>query len=186
MTSQLVPILQTDRLIMRGPGRADFKDCVEMWSSPATTQFIGGRAFTSEEVWSRMLRYTGHWALLGFGYWLVCEKVSQAFVGEVGFANFERDLTPSLGDAPEAGWAVTPRARGRGYAREASAAAQAWIDDVYGARRTVCLIDRDNAVSQGIAARCGYQVWSEARYHDAQVLLLERTAPAPSPQVDSL
>jgi RimJ/RimL family protein N-acetyltransferase len=168
------PILTTDRLELRGHRKGDLKDCIEMWSNPAVTRYIGGRAFTPEEVWTRMLRYVGHWTLLGFGYWLVCERNSGAFVGEVGFANFERDLNPSFGEAPEAGWITTPAARGRGYVLEALAAAHTWINEEYGARRTVCMIDHDNAISQHIAARCGYSVWSDTSYHGTPVQLYER------------
>jgi RimJ/RimL family protein N-acetyltransferase len=168
------PVLQTARLTLRGHRRDDLKDCIAMWSNPAVTRYIGGRAFTPEEVWTRVLRYVGHWSMLGFGYWLVSETATGAFVGEVGFANFERDLTPSLGEAPEAGWIVTPEARGRGYALEAIGAAHGWINDVFGARRTVCMIDHDNVISQGIAAKCGYRAWVEASYHGTPVALYER------------
>jgi RimJ/RimL family protein N-acetyltransferase len=176
MRAEPIPVLQTERLILRGHQRSDLKDCIEMWSNPGVTRYIGGRAFTPEEVWSRILRYVGHWALLGFGYWLVSEKSSGAFVGEVGFANFERDLAPSLGDAPEAGWIVTPNARGRGYAREAIQAAHLWINTVHAAPRTVCMIDHDNVISQQIAASSGYSVWSETSYHGTPVRLYQRGA----------
>ncbi|HET8932041.1 MAG TPA: GNAT family N-acetyltransferase [Polyangiales bacterium] len=175
MSSQ-IPVLTTDRLSLREHRKSDLKDCLEMWSNPAITRYIAGRAFTREEVWTRILRYLGHWSLLGFGYWLVCERSSGAFVGEVGFANFEREVTPSLGDAPEAGWIVTPAARGQGYALEAIRAAHAWIDEVYGAKRTVCMIDHDNVISQHIARSCGYSVWSDASYHGTPVQLYERSS----------
>jgi RimJ/RimL family protein N-acetyltransferase len=181
MRAEPIPVLQTDRLILRGHQRSDLKDCIEMWSNPAVTRYIGGRAFTPEEVWTRILRYVGHWALLDFGYWLVSEKASGAFVGEVGFANFERNLLPTLGDAPEAGWIVTPSARGRGYAREAIAAAHVWINAVYGAQRTVCMIDHDNTISQQIAAGSGYRVWSETSYHGTPVRLYERSGSVLAP-----
>jgi RimJ/RimL family protein N-acetyltransferase len=176
MSQPAIPVLQTDRLTLRGHRREDLKNCIEMWTNPAVTRYIGGRAFTPEEVWTRILRYVGHWTLLGFGYWLVSDKASGAFLGEVGFANFERDLEPSFGDAPEAGWIVTPEARGRGYAMEAIRAAHAWINAAYPARRTVCMIDHDNVISHQIAQRCGYRVWSDTRYHGTPVQLYERLA----------
>jgi RimJ/RimL family protein N-acetyltransferase len=178
MHNRAIPVLQTERLVLRGHRRDDLKDCLEMWGNPAVTRYIGGRAFTREEVWTRLLRYLGHWSLLGFGYWLVTEKGSGAFVGEVGFADFERDLSPGFGAAPEAGWIVTPGARERGYATEAIRAAHTWINQTHGAQRTVCMIDHDNAVSQRIAERCGYRTWTEASYHGKPVMLYERdTAP---------
>jgi RimJ/RimL family protein N-acetyltransferase len=182
VNAHAIPVLQTERLILRGHQRHDLKDCVDLWSNPAVTRYIGGRAFTPEEVWSRILRYVGHWSLLSFGYWLVSEKASGAFVGEVGFADFERELVPSLGKAPEAGWIIAPEARGKGYAHEAIAAAHVWINDVYGASRTVCMIDHDNVISQQIARKHGYSVWSEASYHGTPVRLYERIVALPQPR----
>ena len=109
-----VPLMQTDRLVMRGHGLADYVDCLDLWTEPAVTRYIGGRPFSSEEVWGRLQRYVGHWSLLGYGYWLVAEKGTGAFVGEVGFADFKRQITPSFDGVPEIGWALLPTAQGKG------------------------------------------------------------------------
>ena len=77
-----------------------------MWSQPEVVRHIGGRPFTEEEVWGRVLRYIGHWTALDFGYWAIRDKESGRFVGEAGFADFKREITPSLGGAPEIGWAL--------------------------------------------------------------------------------
>ena len=49
---------------------------------------IGGKPFTREESWARLLRYGGLWSLLGYGYWAVRDKESGRFAGELGFAGF--------------------------------------------------------------------------------------------------
>ena len=175
MNPNEIPVLLTGRLTLRGHTPDDLAQCVALWSDAEVTRYIGGRPFTVEEVWTRMLRYVGHWALLGFGYWLVSETASGAFVGEVGFANFQRDLTPSFGAAPEAGWIIAPSARGRGYAMEALSAAHSWINQVYGAQRSVCMIDHDNVISQRIAAKLGYSEWAHTTYKATPVALYERT-----------
>ena len=59
-----------------------------MWADPQVTRFIGGKTLTEEESWTKFLRYAGLWPFLGFGYWVVEEKASLAFVGEIGFADF--------------------------------------------------------------------------------------------------
>lgn len=89
------------------------------------TRYIGGRPFTTEEVWTRLLRYAGHWELLGFGYWVAEEKSTGAFVGELGFADYQRDLSPRL-EVPEAGWVFVNAAHGKGYATEGVRAIHAW------------------------------------------------------------
>src|SRR4029077_6257721 len=64
-----VPVIETERLKMRGHRLADLNDCAAMWADPIVTRHIGGRPFSEEETWARFLRYAGHWSLMGFGYW---------------------------------------------------------------------------------------------------------------------
>ena len=64
-----VPVIETERLRLRGHTLADFADSAAMWAEDAVTRLLGGRPLTEEEVWTRLLRYVGHWALQGYGYW---------------------------------------------------------------------------------------------------------------------
>ena len=65
-----VPVIETARLKLRGHRLDDFTPCAAMWADPVVTRHIGGRPLSEEESWTRLLRYVGHWALLGFGYWV--------------------------------------------------------------------------------------------------------------------
>jgi RimJ/RimL family protein N-acetyltransferase len=168
------PTLETERLLLRGHVPDDFPESAAMWSDPEVTRYIGGRPFTDEEIWSRLLRYAGHWTLLGYGYWLVREKTSGRFVGEVGFADMKRPLEPSFGGAPEIGWVLQPWSHGRGYALEAVRAILAWGDQHFGAARTVCLIHPDNARSIRLAEKCGYREYARTSYHGGPTVLFER------------
>src|ERR1700729_2426842 len=86
-----VPILETERLILRAHGIDDFVHSAAMWADPEVTRYIGGKPLSEEETWARLLRYVGHWSLLGFGYWVVEEKATGNFAGEIGFADYKRD-----------------------------------------------------------------------------------------------
>src|SRR4051812_25000520 len=101
-------ILETDRLRLRGHEPGDLADCFAMWGNPEVTRFIGGKPSTRQQTWQRTLTYLGHWRAVGFGYWAVEEKASGRFVGELGFADFKREMEPSIEGVPELGWAVTP------------------------------------------------------------------------------
>jgi RimJ/RimL family protein N-acetyltransferase len=169
-------LLSTPRLTLRPHTLADYPDCHALWSDPAVTVHIGGRPFTREETWSRHLRYVGHWALLGFGYWVVRETSTGRFVGEVGFADFKRDLEPSLDGAPEAGWVLAPWSHGKGFATEAVRAALAWSDTELGAPRTVCIIDVGNTASVRVADKNGYREFGRANYKGADLILYERAS----------
>lgn len=169
------PRLETERLHLRGHRLADFGDCAAMWADPGVTRYIGGEPCTTEEVWSRMLRYVGHWSLMGFGYWALEDKASGRFVGEVGFADFRRDMTHSLEGVPEIGWVLAPWAHGRGLATEAARAAVAWGDAHFGPGPTACLIDPSNVASIRVAEKCGYRQIGQATYKGEPTLLFRRS-----------
>ena len=157
-----------------------------MWADPLVTRHIGGRPFSEEEVWARVLRYAGLWALLGYGYWVVRERASGRFVGEVGLADFRRDLTPPLDGAPEVGWALAPWAHGRGFATEAVSAAVAWGDahrppGTARPGRTVCLIAPANTASVRVAEKCGFREAARATYKGSDTLIFERVGARAAP-----
>ncbi|MBS0409347.1 MAG: GNAT family N-acetyltransferase [Proteobacteria bacterium] len=171
-----VPILETERLVLRGHALADFDDLVSLWSDEAVVRHIGGRASTAEECWSRLHRYRGHWALMGHGFWAITEKAGGRYVGDLGLADFRRGIQHPFVDSPEAGWALAPWSHGRGYASEALAAALAWGEGHFGSPRVWCIIDPDNAPSIRVAQRAGFERFGEARYHDDPTVVFVRGA----------
>jgi len=168
------PAVDTERLSLRAYTPADLAESFAMWSDPEVTRYVGGKPSTHEEVWSRLIRYAGHWALLGFGYWVVRETATGRFVGDVGLADFKRDLEPSFNGSPEAGWVLAPWSHGKGYATEATRAALAWAEANLGAPRTVCMIDVGNTASMRVAEKCGFREWRRASYKGASAVLFER------------
>ncbi|GAA5436223.1 GNAT family N-acetyltransferase [Deinococcus aquaticus] len=171
------PILTTPRLLLRPHRMDDLAACVELWQDPVVTRYTSGRPLARQDVWTRLLRHPGHWALLGFGYWVVEERTSGRFVGEVGLGRFKRDLLadhPELDAIPEAGWVTLPWAHGRGYAGEALLAVMAWRDMNLPVSETFCIISPENAASLRLAARVGFKVTGEAGGPDDRVLLLTR------------
>ena len=169
------PVLTTDRLVLRPHSREDFADGCAMWSDPAVTRYITGRASTPDEVWARLLRYAGSWKLLGFGYWAICERESGRFLGEGGFHDLKRDLRPSFDGAPEIGWGLTPPAQGHGYAHEATRAMLDWSDAALDGLRTVCIIGPENAASLKLADKLGYREYARTDYRGEPVILFERS-----------
>jgi RimJ/RimL family protein N-acetyltransferase len=171
---QPVPVLETERLRLRGHRVDDFAACAEMWADPVVTRHIGGQPLSEEESWNRLLRYAGHWALLGFGYWAVEEKATGAFVGEVGFANWKRNLEPSLQATPEIGWVFASPSHGKGYATEAVRAAVAWGEEHFGASATACIIDPENLRSIRVAEKCGYRKLQMTTYKGQPTIVFVR------------
>ncbi|TVT43679.1 GNAT family N-acetyltransferase [Hymenobacter setariae] len=170
------PVIETERLRLRGYRASDFAPLLAMWQQPAFYQYLGGQPLPAPEVWSRLLRSAGLWPVCGFGYWAVEEKATGQFIGAVGFANFQRDITPALGEWPEAGWILAPHTHGKGYATEAVRATLVWGDAHFAQPRTVCLIDVANEPSLRVAARLGYHEYARTEYNGSPVVLLERFA----------
>ncbi len=145
-----------------------------MWGREDVVRFIGGKPFTKEEVWSRILRARGLWAMLGFGYWAVYERASGRFVGDVGFADFHRDIEPSLEGMPEMGWVLDPWCHGRGYAAEAVTAGLAWADTVLGANAICCIIAPENEPSIRVARKFGFEQVAQTSYKSAPTIIFRR------------
>ena len=174
MTHTNVPFLETERLQLRGFRLDDFPKSHRIWSTPDVVKYIGGKPSTRTESWSRLLRYVGHWDLLQFGYWAVTEKVTKAYVGEAGFANFERDIEPSLEGVPEIGWALNPEFQGRGLASEAVQAIVQWGDEHFDAEVTACIISPENQASIRIAEKCSYTRFAIANFNRSETLMFRR------------
>lgn len=172
-----VPILETQRLRLRRHRLGDFAEMAAMWADPNVTKQIRDQPFTPEESWARLLRYVGHWVLLGFGYWIVEHKQTGKFLGEVGFADSKRDLKPSIEGIPELGWVLNAESHGKGYGTEAVHAAVAWGDTHLGTNKTVCIIAPENTASIRVAEKCGYREFQQTTYHGQSVIIFKRSLP---------
>jgi RimJ/RimL family protein N-acetyltransferase len=169
-----VPVLETGRLILRSHRREDFPAYARMWADPDVTRFISGAPLTEEEAWAKFMRAFGHWALTGFGFWSVHEKAGGARVGEAGFLDVKRYMTPSLEGTPEMGWSFDKPAQGKGYATEAARAAIEWGEDHFGRVRFACIIAPDNTASLNVAAKTGFREAARTTYKSQPTILLYR------------
>lgn len=182
----MIPVLETLRLRLREHRKEDFDRSFEMWASPETIRFTIGKPSTKQQTWARLMNYRGHWQLMDFGYWAVEEKSSGLFIGDVGFADFKRDVMPSIEGLPELGWGLMPAFHGRGYATEALRAACEWGDANFAANpalnlseglvcnRAVCLIEPANLTSLRAAEKIGFKEYARTTYNDSASVLFER------------
>ncbi len=150
------PVIATERLILRGHQPTDFEALAAVWGDPQVARYIGGKPSTRQESWARLLRYVGHWQVLGFGFWAVELRHESRYVGDVGFAENQLTIDPPIHGIPEGGWVFSPDVHGRGIAAEALRAAQGWIDKNHGGPWTTCVINHDNAASIRLAEKAGY------------------------------
>jgi RimJ/RimL family protein N-acetyltransferase len=144
--------IETERLALRVPVAADLAAVATLWKDPELVKFIGRRPLSREQAWQRLQRNVGHWALAGYGVFAVIERASGQYVGEVGIANFERDVVPPIGKF-EMGWIISPLVQGRGYASEAVLAVLALHDRHYPGQVASCAIHAEHAASLRVAAQ---------------------------------
>jgi len=168
------PVLQTERLTLR-PFRADDTPAqAAMMGDAAVMHHLGGQPLTREESWRKLLNGAGLWSLFGWGYWAVERRSDGAMIGQIGFADFKRDMTPSIEHLPEMGWLFAAEASGQGFATEAGRAALEWIDSAHGRGEVVAIIAAANAQSIRVAEKLGFGVREEARYKGEPILLFRR------------
>ncbi|WP_376094941.1 GNAT family N-acetyltransferase [Roseomonas sp. CCTCC AB2023176] len=168
--------MKTPRLLLRPHGIADFDAFAAMWGDPGVVRFIGGVPIAREAAWARFLRQAGCWHHLGFGYFALEDRETGAFLGEAGFQEARRDLSPSIEGTLEAGWVLAPAGQGRGLAEEAMRAAIGWAEGAHRGRRMTCIIKPAHAASLHVAAKLGFRRFADAEYGGGPILLLNRPA----------
>jgi RimJ/RimL family protein N-acetyltransferase len=175
----MTPTIETERLRLRAHREEDFAACAAMWADENVLRFITGKPSTEQQTWSRMLAYRGHWELKGFGYWAVEDKNTHEFAGEIGFADFKRDINAWPKGTPEIGFAFATPFHGMGYATECVGAVLAWADAHLSNEQTACMIAPQNEASLRVAQKFGYAVIKEGAYNEMPVLFLTRPSPLP-------
>jgi len=170
----MTPRVETNRLILRERTIDDFPAYAAIWAAPEVARYTVINPLSAEDAWIKFTRMEGLWALTGYGFWIVEEKASGAVIGEIGLADFKRNISPSLEGMPEFGWILAPEAHGKGYAREAVAAALEWGEKKFPNTVFSCIIDAENTPSIKLAEACGFQRVALAPYKGAEIAIFHR------------
>lgn len=158
-----VPVIETERLILRAPVLADMASVVAFLGSERA-RFVGG-PHGPDVARLRFAAGVGGWALRGFGWWVIEERATGAVAGRTGLSVFEGI------DGPELGWHLHEGFEGKGIAHEAALAARAHAARAWGIARPVSCIDRDNTRSRHLAERLGaaYEAEGTVMGHPCQI-----------------
>lgn len=141
------PVLTTERLILRMPVRTDFEAFAALMADPRTT-FMGG-PFDLKGAWSLFAISVANWSLDGFGGWIIADRTTGAFLGEISI------IHPATFPEPELGWSLTSAAEGRGIAGEAAQAVLHWWWTQTGNDTVVSYVHPQNARSIALVQRLG-------------------------------
>ena len=150
-----LPVLETERLVLRPPMTDDFERWAEMMADADAARFIGGVA-PKPVAWRIVTQVRGAWALTGVSMFSVIEKASNLWVGRVG------PWQPYAWPGREVGWGLHPDAWGKGYALEAAVAAMDYAFDSLGWTAVIHCINPENARSQALARRLGSAIQGRA------------------------
>jgi RimJ/RimL family protein N-acetyltransferase len=145
--SRSIPVIETKRLILRGPEAKDYPDFEATFSS-YRARFMGG-PLNTYEAWMLYAAEIGHWQIHGFGMWMIHDKVTDETYGMAG------GWMPAGWPEREIAWIIWPDAAGHGYALEATNAARAYFYNTMGWDTAVSYLDPKNLDSIRLAERLG-------------------------------
>ncbi|WP_230206615.1 GNAT family N-acetyltransferase [Novosphingobium sp. Gsoil 351] len=175
-----MPVLVTERLELWRPQASDRAGLRALIGPGEVRRFLGGMEANDADVFARLLRNAGSWALYGYGTFMVRHRGRPEIVGNCGVFHSWRGFGPSLDDVAEAGWIVGKSAWGKGYAQEAMAAALDWFEREHGAQPTLCMIEQGHRASEAVAAKLGYVACDRVAEKDERPLIVYRRPAANS------
>lgn len=141
------PVLETDRLILRGPETADFEPLAEFYASEYCAGF--GGPLKRDDAWRWFACNVGHWHIHGYGYFSIVKKDTDAVAGLTGVWN------PDGWPEPELGYALFEAFEGRGIAREGAERVRRWAYEDLGFSTLSSHIVPSNDRSIALAQRMG-------------------------------
>jgi RimJ/RimL family protein N-acetyltransferase len=150
MSLTFAPILQTDRLILRGPARQDSDPIVAFLMDETRSKGFGHIPIRGE-AWRWFALLVGHWHIRGYGYFVIEQKGTGVQIGICGIWN------PEDWPEPEIGWAVFDGFEGQGYAYEAATRVRRYAYTDLGLTTLTSNIVPGNTRSQALARRLGAQ-----------------------------
>lgn len=142
-----IPVLETQRLILRGPEPEDYPNFKSTFTS-YRARFMGG-PLNDYETWMLYAAEIGHWHIRGFGMWMIHDKTTDKPLGMAG------GWKPAKWPEAELAWIIWPETAGHGYALEATHAVRTHLYSQMGWETAVSYVDPKNLDSIRLAERLG-------------------------------
>ncbi|MEM1164107.1 MAG: GNAT family N-acetyltransferase [Pseudomonadota bacterium] len=114
----VLPVLETERLILRAPEAEDYKLWLRIGTEPGC-EWIGGPV-SPEDAWYDFCGHVACWLLHGHGPFVLIRRADSVRLGFV-FVGYEWEDSE-----PELGWFLAEEHRNQGYGAEAAATIRDW------------------------------------------------------------
>jgi RimJ/RimL family protein N-acetyltransferase len=88
MDARSIPVIETERLVLRGWRGSDFEAHAEMSADAEVQRFLGG-PLEREQSWRSLAVHVGHWTLRGYGNWALERRSNGRLIGRAGLWNPE-------------------------------------------------------------------------------------------------
>ncbi len=168
--TDFVPVLETQRLRLRGWKEEDLDLLAEWSADEETMRYIGrGNTMNRAQTWNSLAWLAGHWVLKGYGEWAVTLRESGRLIGRIGL------IYPEGWPDLELVWLLDRGYRGHGYATEAAAAARDFAFRELGADRLISLFYPQNEASMRVSQRVGESLVGEVDVFGMRLVCHEMT-----------
>lgn len=147
MATQNIPVIETKRLVLRGPEAEDYPDFKATFSS-YRARFMGG-PLNPYEAWMLYAAEIGHWQIRGYGMWMIHDRATDETLGMAG------GWFPAKWPEREIAWIIWPDKAGHGFALEATHAVRDYFYTQLDWDGAVSYIDPKNLDSIRLAERLG-------------------------------
>ncbi len=154
-----IPTLTTARLVLRAWREDDLDAFAEIQADDRAARWLGGRR-SRDDSWRGMALHLGHWALRGYGQWVVADRAGGRMLGCAGL--WRPEGWPGL----EVGWLIHPDHWGRGYATEAGRASLDWAFTALGADEAISITLPGNTASRRVMTKIGLTFDRDERVGD--------------------
>ena len=108
MPETAIPVIETERLVMRGPEPGDYPSFRHTFAS-YRSRFMGG-PLNAYETWMLYAAEIGHWQIRGYGMWMIHDRKTDETLGMAG------GWKPAQWPEAEIAWIIWPETAGHGYA----------------------------------------------------------------------
>ena len=169
MPETSIPVIETERLVLRGPAPEDYPNFKHTFSS-YRSRFMGG-PLNPYESWMLYAAEIGHWQIRGYGMWMIHDKTTDVTYGMAG------GWQPAGWPEREIAWIIWPDRGGRGFALEATDRVRRHYYEDAGWETAVSYIDPKNLDSIRLAERLGCRKEPEAPSIDGSDAVYRHPAP---------